>query len=36
MLDERLAVPRLHFYSMDDELCDPKELEMLLDKKRQQ
>jgi hypothetical protein len=36
MLNEKLAVPRLYFYSTDDKLCDAKELETLLDKKRQQ
>ncbi|DBA69073.1 TPA: hypothetical protein ACH3X2_013233 [Trebouxia sp. C0005] len=36
MLDEKLAVPRLYFYSTDDQLCDAKELETLLDKKQQQ
>lgn len=36
MLDERLAVPRLYFYSTDDKLCDTKELETLLDRKQQQ
>lgn len=36
MLDEKLAVPRLYFYSTEDKLCDAKELETLLDKKQQQ
>jgi len=36
MLDEKLAVPRLYFYSTDDKLCDAKELETLLDRKQQQ
>ncbi len=36
MLNEKVSVPRLYFYSADDDLCDAKELEALLDKKRQQ
>ncbi len=36
MLNEKLAVPRLYFYSTDDKLCDAKELETLLDKKHKQ
>ncbi|DBB01709.1 hypothetical protein WJX77_003873 [Trebouxia sp. C0004] len=36
MLKETLAIPRLYFYSTDDKLCDVKELETLLDMKRQQ
>lgn len=36
MMNEKLAVPRLYLYSVDDELCHVDELEKLLNQKQQQ
>lgn len=36
MLEEELPVPRLYYYSTDDQLCCAQELEGLLKKKEKQ
>lgn len=36
MLEEELPVPRLYFYSSDDQLCCARELEALLRRKEEQ
>ena len=36
MLEEDLPVPRLYFYSADDQLCHVEELEALLVRKKEQ
>ena len=36
MLEEDIPVPRLYFYSADDQLCHAQELERLLERKEEQ
>ena len=36
MLEEELPVPRLYFYSADDQLCNVQQLETLLGVKQEQ
>lgn len=36
MLEEDLPVPRLYYYSTDDQLCCAQELEALLGRKQEQ
>ena len=36
MLEENIPVPRLYFYSADDQLCHVQELEALLGRKEEQ
>ena len=36
MLEEKTPVPRLYFYSADDQLCQVQHLEALLERKAEQ